>query len=145
MMTVEHGCQLDLQTSHLPAPVLGDMGPEKVKMAKYPLISLGQLWGAISRLQLGQLTEPGPHAAVPCLQKLPLCVKLYRLLCRQATPTGGILISCQLLIIELWMVLDPLHHISLHSRVKNDRLDVCYRLECCYRNLCWLLRARCTC
>ncbi len=100
-------------------------------MAKYPFISLGQIQGAISRLQLGELTKPGPHAAVPCLQKLALCVHLYRLLGPQVTLTGGVFIGSQL----LRMVLGPLHDISLHSSSENDGLDSCYILDCCYRTL----------
>ncbi len=49
---------------------------------------------------------------------------------------GGVLIGYQLLIIELRMVLNPLHGISLGSSSENDGLDGCYRLKCCYRTLC---------
>ncbi len=52
----------------------GDVYPEEIKVAEDPLVMLSQLWGAISGFQFGQFAEWGPHAAVPCLQKLALGV-----------------------------------------------------------------------
>ncbi len=103
----------------------GDVSPQEIKVAEDPLVMLGQLRGAISGLQFHQLGETGPHAAVPCLQKLALGIQLHRLLGSQAGLTKLYLCRQSTFIMELRMVLYSLYDIFFHSSCKDDGLHGC--------------------
>ncbi len=78
-------CQLGLQTSHLPAFMMGDMCPQEIEVAEIPLVMLSQLRDYISGLQFGEFAESGSHAC--CTMSAEACTQCLALQTSQST--GG--------------------------------------------------------